>query len=260
MGSPRRHARQILEDACGILISKCWDRQNPGRWLLRTVIERCRSLASRVGGGDGDGGPLTPARQTPGGEPVLQPQPTEGVLERRPLGTAEGAVSISTSWTSASRAAPRKKRISSSSRRGGGGEQEDGGDPLGRQAVRRPQARARGRDRTGTGISSRTVTECRRSSSASSSSSPRMRGEAVVTAISSPSPAAGAAAGGSPPAPARRGAAARAEDDRLAAEGGAAHLALDRRRRDRPETWERGRRAGEASLGESCYALFTPTA
>jgi|GEM_PF-1241029 len=38
-------ARQILEDACGTLISKRWDRQNPGRWLLRTVIERCRSVA-----------------------------------------------------------------------------------------------------------------------------------------------------------------------------------------------------------------------
>ena len=38
-------ARQILEDACGILISKRWDRQNPWRWLLRTVIERCRSVA-----------------------------------------------------------------------------------------------------------------------------------------------------------------------------------------------------------------------
>ena len=38
-------ARQILEDACGILVNKRWDRQNPGRWLLRTVIEKCRSLA-----------------------------------------------------------------------------------------------------------------------------------------------------------------------------------------------------------------------
>ena len=38
-------ARQILEDACGILVSKRWDRRNPGRWLLRTVIERCRSVA-----------------------------------------------------------------------------------------------------------------------------------------------------------------------------------------------------------------------
>ncbi len=38
-------ARQILEETCGLLISKPWDRQNPGRWLLRAVIERCRSLS-----------------------------------------------------------------------------------------------------------------------------------------------------------------------------------------------------------------------
>ena len=38
-------ARQILEETCGLLISKQWDRQNPGRWLLRAVIERCRSLS-----------------------------------------------------------------------------------------------------------------------------------------------------------------------------------------------------------------------
>lgn len=38
-------ARQILEETCGLLISKQWNRQNPGRWLLRAVIERCRSLS-----------------------------------------------------------------------------------------------------------------------------------------------------------------------------------------------------------------------
>ena len=38
-------ARQILEDACELLVSKRWDRQNPGRWLVRTVIERCRNVA-----------------------------------------------------------------------------------------------------------------------------------------------------------------------------------------------------------------------
>jgi DNA-directed RNA polymerase specialized sigma24 family protein len=44
-GISEEDARQILEDACGILVNKRWDRRNPGRWLLRTVIERCRSLA-----------------------------------------------------------------------------------------------------------------------------------------------------------------------------------------------------------------------
>ena len=44
-GISEEGARQILEDAFGILISKRWDRQNPGRWLLRTVIERCRNVA-----------------------------------------------------------------------------------------------------------------------------------------------------------------------------------------------------------------------
>jgi hypothetical protein len=44
-GISEEDARQILEDSCGILISKRWDRQNPGRWLLRTVIERCRNVA-----------------------------------------------------------------------------------------------------------------------------------------------------------------------------------------------------------------------
>ena len=44
-GISEDQARQILEESCGLLISKRWDRQNPGRWLLRTVIERCRSLS-----------------------------------------------------------------------------------------------------------------------------------------------------------------------------------------------------------------------
>ena len=44
-GISEDQARLILEESCGLLISKRWDRQNPGRWLLRTVIERCRSLS-----------------------------------------------------------------------------------------------------------------------------------------------------------------------------------------------------------------------
>jgi len=44
-GISEAQARQILEESCGLLISKRWDRQNPGRWLLRTVIERCRNLS-----------------------------------------------------------------------------------------------------------------------------------------------------------------------------------------------------------------------
>ena len=43
-GISEDEARLILEETGGILVSKRWDRQNPGRWLLRTVIERCRSL------------------------------------------------------------------------------------------------------------------------------------------------------------------------------------------------------------------------
>jgi hypothetical protein len=42
-------ARRIVEETFAILISKRWDRQNPGRWLLRTLIERCRSLALETG-------------------------------------------------------------------------------------------------------------------------------------------------------------------------------------------------------------------
>jgi DNA-directed RNA polymerase specialized sigma24 family protein len=39
-------ARQILEESLLLLIGKQWDRQNPGRWLLRTVIEKCRESAA----------------------------------------------------------------------------------------------------------------------------------------------------------------------------------------------------------------------
>jgi hypothetical protein len=49
-GISEDQARQILEETCGILISKQWDRQNPGRWLLRTVIEKCRELALGTAG------------------------------------------------------------------------------------------------------------------------------------------------------------------------------------------------------------------
>lgn len=50
-------ARQIVEETFVLLISKRWDRQSPRRWLLRTVIERCRELA--LGNGDGwPGGPV----------------------------------------------------------------------------------------------------------------------------------------------------------------------------------------------------------
>jgi hypothetical protein len=38
-------ARQILEESLILLISKQWDRQSPGRWLIRTVIEKCRAAA-----------------------------------------------------------------------------------------------------------------------------------------------------------------------------------------------------------------------
>jgi DNA-directed RNA polymerase specialized sigma24 family protein len=47
-GISEAEARQVLEETCGILISKRWDRQNPGRWLLRTVIERCRELSMKI--------------------------------------------------------------------------------------------------------------------------------------------------------------------------------------------------------------------
>jgi len=47
-GISEDEARLILEETCGILVSKRWDRQNPGRWLVRTVIERCREMSMKV--------------------------------------------------------------------------------------------------------------------------------------------------------------------------------------------------------------------
>jgi DNA-directed RNA polymerase specialized sigma24 family protein len=41
-GISGERARHILEESVLLLISKQWDRQNPERWLLRMVIERCR--------------------------------------------------------------------------------------------------------------------------------------------------------------------------------------------------------------------------
>ncbi len=41
-GISGEQARHILEESGLLLISKQWDRQNPERWLLRMVIERCR--------------------------------------------------------------------------------------------------------------------------------------------------------------------------------------------------------------------------
>lgn len=43
-------ARRILEEAGAILLLKGWEREHPGRWLLRTIIERCREAAlARIG-------------------------------------------------------------------------------------------------------------------------------------------------------------------------------------------------------------------
>lgn len=41
-GISGEQARHILKESVLLLISKQWDRQNPERWLLRMVIERCR--------------------------------------------------------------------------------------------------------------------------------------------------------------------------------------------------------------------------
>ena len=38
-------ARRILEETGAILLLKGWERERPGRWLLRTIIERCREKA-----------------------------------------------------------------------------------------------------------------------------------------------------------------------------------------------------------------------
>lgn len=44
-GVSEAQARQILEESLALLIAKRWDRENPSRWLVRTVIERCRRQA-----------------------------------------------------------------------------------------------------------------------------------------------------------------------------------------------------------------------
>lgn len=49
-GISEAQARQILEETLLLLISKRWDRQDPGRWLLRTVVERCREVSLKEGG------------------------------------------------------------------------------------------------------------------------------------------------------------------------------------------------------------------
>ena len=38
-------ARRIVEETCAILLMKGWEREHPKRWLLRTLIERCRETA-----------------------------------------------------------------------------------------------------------------------------------------------------------------------------------------------------------------------
>ena len=211
----------------------------------------------RASGWDGEES-LSPPRR-PAGNPCSSRSRRRWPGARALSARRRAAVSISTSWTSASRAAPEGSAAPSRGPPfGGGSQQEDGGDPLGGQAVGRPQARPGVRGE-GTWRRIRTVTQCRRSSSASSSSSPRMRGDAVVIAIFSPSRRGRSAAEGSPPAGRLVGGGRRAEDDRLAAEGRAADLALHRLRGIGAAERERGRRAAGASLGESCYALFTPT-
>lgn len=47
-GISEAQARRILEDTLLLLISKRWDRQDPGRWLLRTVVEKCRVVTGRT--------------------------------------------------------------------------------------------------------------------------------------------------------------------------------------------------------------------
>ena len=44
-------ARRIVEETGTILLLKGWERERPGRWLLRTIIERCRE-AALAGTGD----------------------------------------------------------------------------------------------------------------------------------------------------------------------------------------------------------------
>jgi hypothetical protein len=48
-------ARRIVEETCAILLMKGWEREHPRRWLLRTLIERCREMAlARTGDPPGD--------------------------------------------------------------------------------------------------------------------------------------------------------------------------------------------------------------
>ena len=46
-GISQEQARQVLEETLLLLISKRWDRQDAGRWLLRTVVEKCRLMTGR---------------------------------------------------------------------------------------------------------------------------------------------------------------------------------------------------------------------
>lgn len=50
-------ARRIVEETCAILLMKGWEREHPRRWLLRTLIERCREMAL-AGSEDLPGNPL----------------------------------------------------------------------------------------------------------------------------------------------------------------------------------------------------------
>lgn len=38
-------ARRIVEETGTILLMKGWEREHPRRWLVRTLIERCREVA-----------------------------------------------------------------------------------------------------------------------------------------------------------------------------------------------------------------------
>jgi hypothetical protein len=47
-GLTEDQARLILQESLALLIAKQWDRANPGGWLVRTVIERCRRVAREM--------------------------------------------------------------------------------------------------------------------------------------------------------------------------------------------------------------------
>ncbi|HSG41172.1 MAG TPA: hypothetical protein VLE27_16150 [Thermoanaerobaculia bacterium] len=49
-------ARRIVEETGTLLLMKGWEREHPGRWLLRTIVERCRETAL-AGTGDLPGDP-----------------------------------------------------------------------------------------------------------------------------------------------------------------------------------------------------------